>query len=126
MINTDLGQIHLFASAKFRLAVIWKSVPLYRDYSQSDKLTIYRNCLLPRIFASHSPFKATFEISCPAVALPNCPGSFERCYPKWKNGLFNGEERWVHGVRMDLSRFDSAPVSHLGGLSFESQGAFPC
>ena len=28
-------------------------------------------------------------------------------------------------AKMDLSRFDAAPISHLCGLSFESQGAFP-
>lgn len=26
---------------------------------------------------------------------------------------------------LDLSRFDAAPSSHLGSLSFEDQGAFP-
>jgi len=26
---------------------------------------------------------------------------------------------------LDLSRFSAAPSSHLSGLSFESQGAFP-
>ena len=37
----------------------------------------------------------------------------------------------IDGVRklaffnMDLSRFSAAPSSHLSGLSFESQGAFP-
>jgi hypothetical protein len=29
------------------------------------------------------------------------------------------------GINLDLSRIDAAPVSHLGGLSFESQWAFP-
>jgi Arm domain-containing DNA-binding protein len=28
-------------------------------------------------------------------------------------------------VELDLSRFDAAPVTHLSGLSFEGQGAFP-
>jgi len=28
-------------------------------------------------------------------------------------------------VDLDLSRFDAAPVTHLSGLSFEGQGAFP-
>lgn len=28
-------------------------------------------------------------------------------------------------IAMDLPRFDSAPVSHLSGLSFEGQGTFP-
>jgi len=27
--------------------------------------------------------------------------------------------------RLDLSRFRAAPIAHLGGLSFESQWAFP-
>jgi len=27
--------------------------------------------------------------------------------------------------RLDLSRFDAAPVAHLSDLSFEGQGAFP-
>ena len=47
------------------------------------------------------------------------------CSPKPKHVWNRIPDEVRRKVVLDLSRFSAAPSSHLSGLSFESQGAFP-